>query len=134
MKHLVFYDGECGFCDRSVQLLLKLDQEKLFAFAPLQGTTAKQFLKGDPARLELDTLVLIENYQSSESSTCLYGKAVFRILWLLGGFWVLLGWISFLPGFLYNWCYRLVARNRNWFFGSDVCKLPDTENRDRFLP
>lgn len=130
-KHLVFYDGSCGFCDHAVQFVLKHDQKEDFVFAPLQGTTAKSFLKEVPPE---DSLVLIENYKSQTHSIYQLGKGAFRILWLLGGMWVLLGWIAFLPSFLYDWGYRLIARNRHRFFSKDVCPLPNPKQKDRFLP
>src|SRR5436190_18548885 len=99
-KHLVFYDGACGFCDHVVQWLLKRDHKQIYCFAPLQGQTADTLLKGIPRD---DSLVLIENYQTSDQQIFLFGKAAFRILWLLGGLWALLGWINFLPSCLYDW-------------------------------
>lgn len=135
LTHLVFYDGECGFCDRSVQLLLKFDKNKLFVFAPLQGKTADKFLKNiDPDLRDVDTLILVEDYRSSNPKIFIFGKAVFRILWLLGGFWTLIGWISFLPSFLYDWGYRLVAKNRKYFHFDQSCPLPSAKEKDRFLP
>lgn len=135
MKHLVFYDGECGFCDRSVQVLLKVDKDRLFAFAPLQGTTAARYLGSQKRPLDADSLILIENYQENTRKTYLYGKAVCRICWLLEGWWKLIGWISFLPGPLYDWIYKIVAKNRHRFFkNSSSCLLPDPGSKDRFLP
>lgn len=134
MKHLVFYDGECGLCDHIVQILLKLDTGKKFVFAPLQGKTAEKLLKNVPNEVKsADSLILVTDYQRNERQLYLYGKAAFRILWLLGGAWKLLGWFSFLPSSLYDWGYRLIARNRQRFF-SQVCYIPSETEKDRFLP
>lgn len=133
-NHLVFYDGECGFCDQMVQFLLNVDHQKLFLFAPLKGKTAFRVLKGlSPSDRKEDTLVLVENYRESNEKISILGKGALRILWLLGGAWRLLGWISFLPSFLYNWAYRLFARYRHRFF-ADKCRLPQVKNDPRFLP
>lgn len=135
MKHLVFYDGACGFCDRSVEVLLGLDKKQVFAFAPLQGTTAAHFFATEASFMEVDSLILIENYQTPERKIYKYGQSVFRICWLLGGGWRLLGLLSFIPGVFYDWSYRLLARNRLRFFQQlPVCRFPDPANRDRFLP
>lgn len=134
-KHLIFFDGECGLCDQVVQLVLKIDKQGLFLFAPLQGETAKRELKSLPAEYkQLDSLILIENYNTPKQKFYVLGQGAFRICWLLAGKWALLGWISFLPPFLYNWGYRLVARNRHRLFDKDVCQLPDPTARKRFLP
>lgn len=50
-EHLVFYDGECGLCDRVVQTLLKVDTHERFVFAPLQGKTAEKLLQDLPLSL-----------------------------------------------------------------------------------
>lgn len=135
MKHLVFYDGQCGLCDRVVQWVLEHDKKDLFVFAPLQGTTAAKELKDlPPEQKQLDTLILVENYGSSDSRMYMLGKGAFRILWLMGGLWSIPGAISFLPGVLYNWGYRIVAANRHRFFGNDSCTLPTESNRTKFLP
>lgn len=133
-KHLVFYDGECGFCDHTVQFLLKNDKKKIFCFAPLQGKTAAKIMPTLPAAAKnADSLILLENFGQPNQKNFLFGKAIFRIFWLLGGKWRLLGAPFFLPGFLYNWGYRLVARNRKYLFNS--CSIHSkTRTQDRFLP
>ncbi len=133
--HLVFYDGECGFCDHVVQFLLRRDNSQIFSFAPLQGSTAKELLKNLPKKYwNEDSLVLIQNYKTSEQRFYILGKAALRILWLLGGRWSLLGWISFLPGWLYNWIYRIIAKNRHRLFNKAACVIPDPNSKNRFLP
>ena len=132
MKHLVFYDGNCGFCDQIVQIILKIDKNELFIFAPLQGETAKAYLSNIP--MDTDSLVLIENYASPKRTYYLFGKAAFRILWLIGGIWSLPGAVSFLPSFLYDWGYRLVARNRGKLFTSQCRIYPEEKRKHRFLP
>lgn len=147
-KHLVFYDGECGLCDHVVQFLLKRDSAGVFVFAPLQGVTAHIL---PPYLQKIDTLVLVENidlsavvrddltqntrtpFPLSQNQLFIQGKAVWRICWLLGGKWTLMGWLNFLPAWVYDWGYRWVAQNRHRFF-SQSCQLPDEKLRDRFLP
>ncbi|MFI5343395.1 MAG: thiol-disulfide oxidoreductase DCC family protein [Chlamydiales bacterium] len=132
--HLVFYDGTCGLCDRTVQFLLRADKQKIFLFAPLQGTTAVEYLaKLPPEQKEVDSLILIENFRTSHSKVYLQSKAVFRMCWLLGGWLKLIGWLSFLSASLFDWAYRFVAHHRyQWVARS--CLVPQKDQRDRFLP
>lgn len=133
-SNLVFYDGECGLCDRTVQWLLKRDKEKIFLFAPLQGETAKNLLKDlSPEEKSVDSLILIEDYQHAPKIH-LMAKAVFRILWLLGGGWSFLGSYFWMPKSLIDPFYRLVAKNRHWLFPSTTCVIPDPNHSDQFLP
>jgi predicted DCC family thiol-disulfide oxidoreductase YuxK len=132
--HLVFYDGECGLCDHIVQFLLKRDSRQQFLFAPLQGKTADKVLKENNINYQTqDTLVFIERYQTEQQRIFLFGKGALRICWTLGGVWTIPGLISFLPGFLYNWAYRLVAKNRHRFF-SQSCIFLTQKKGKQFLP
>ena len=134
-RHLVFYDGNCGFCQWSVRWLLNRDKEKQFLFAPLQGETAKEklveLLREEP---NLDSMVLIEDFREN-SQPLVRAKAVLRSCWLLGGAWRLLGWMYIFPAWLMDWVYNLVARHRHKL-GIQLdssCPLPPPDERDRFL-
>jgi len=134
-KHLVFYDGTCGFCDRIVDFLYKSDTQKKFAFAPLEGETAEEALKDVPAEQKnADSMILIENYKQPDQRTLVLGKAGLRTAWLLAGWWRLLGVFYFIvPAFITDFVYRIVARNRHRFFGRKECSLPPREDQERFL-
>lgn len=132
-KHLVLYDGDCAFCNQMIQYLIHIDKNKKLIFSSLQGKTAKKF---NPLLKENfyspDSIVLIENFNTNPSVT-FYGKAVLRILWIIGGFWTLLGWISFLPKIIYDPAYRIFARHRHQFLSKKITPLKHKES-DRFLP
>jgi len=134
--HLIFYDGTCGMCHHIVQFLLKHDKKNIFVFAPLQGETAHQLLNNwRTTHPDADTIVLLENYRDQDNKHIyIFAKAALRICWLLGGMWKILGVISFLPPFLYNWAYRWVARHRFQWFEKQSCLIPTTQDINRFLP
>lgn len=134
-QHLILYDGECGICNRVVLFLLKADKKRLFQFAPLQGETAKTLLPLLPKSYQNeDTLVIVQNWRRPNRKFYILAKGSFMIFWLLGGWWRLIGWLSFLPGFLYNWAYRLFARHRHLLSGGKECSLIKTKEKNRFLP
>jgi predicted DCC family thiol-disulfide oxidoreductase YuxK len=129
-KHpVVFFDGVCGLCNHTVDFLLQRDHNARLRFAPLQGTTAQEFLPDD-VRTRLDTLVLLLDGRVHVRSA-----AVARILFQLGGFWKFAGgllWLIPLP--LRDLGYRLVSRVRYRMFGKhETCRMPTPEERARFL-
>jgi len=133
-RHLVFYDGKCGLCDRAVQFILKIDRRKIFMFAPLQGETAASMLQDVSDSIKnADSIILIEDFHSNKPQIYLFGKAAFRILWLVGGWWKLIGWKCFLPSWFYDWSYRLIAKYRHRLFSQDSCILISPETKSRFL-
>src|SRR5690606_35086984 len=123
-------DGECGFCDKSVQFVLKQDNDKKFLFAPLQGETAKKWVP-EEFRKTLSTSILVEDYRTPNPKVFYYAKGAFRTLWLIGGWWKILGLPFFLPSFLYDWGYFIIARFRKKIV--PVCPVNPVRN-DRFLP
>jgi predicted DCC family thiol-disulfide oxidoreductase YuxK len=75
-----------------------MDKKSIFTFFPLDKVS--------------DSLILLENYGSEQEEQLIEAKAILRIFWLLGGGYSFLGVLSFLPGWFFNWSYRLVAKNR----------------------
>lgn len=135
LSHLVFYDGSCGLCDHIVQFLLKEDKKKSFVFAPLQGETAARYLRNLPPEIRFtDSLILIENYSSSYPRVYILAKGALRIAWRLGWPWILIGCLSFFPGWMFDWIYRLVASHRERFLPPTECVISPSAHKDRFLP
>ena len=123
---IIFYDGLCGICDRSVQFIIKYDQEKKFRFAALQSDFAKQIL-GDDANA--DTFILFEKGKIITRST-----AALRVCKILSGKLSLLYIFILVPAFIRDAFYDLIARNRyKWFGHFDECKIPTPEQKKLFI-
>lgn len=129
-RTLVFYDGECGLCQKSVQWLLDHDGAGRLRFAPLQGSTAADAL-GERAELAgVDSIVFLE-----QERLYLRSRAVFQIASYLDPGWRWLRHFRILPAFLTDLGYRFVAKIRYRVWGkADVCRIPTPQERARFLP
>jgi predicted DCC family thiol-disulfide oxidoreductase YuxK len=128
---VVFYDGVCGLCDRSVQFILRHDRAGLFRFATLQSEFARRILEQhgrDPG--DLDTMYMLHDQQLLANSV-----AVLGVLRGLGGAWAALSSIlGVLPRAVRDRVYAVIVRNRyRWFGRADQCIVPAPETRDRFL-
>lgn len=125
---IVFYDGDCGLCNKSVQVILNKEKSDELRFCALQSDVAKEFFvfKGEPAP-DLSTLIFYNEKGFSYRST-----AVLRIAAYLKfpASCVKIGWVS--PTFLRDLIYRQVAKRRNKMFKSQ-CFLPSKEQHVRFL-
>ena len=129
-RPIVFFDGECGLCNTTVDFLLDRDRHGVFLFSPLQGETAKQHV--DPRDVEsLSSMVL-----KVGRKTYRHSSAVSRMLMRLPGVWKFLGAILWLiPWPLRHLGYKIVAANRyRWFGKRDTCRVPTPEEFARFLP
>jgi predicted DCC family thiol-disulfide oxidoreductase YuxK len=131
-EHLIFYDHDCPFCNKSVKHVLDIDKNRRFIFAPLGGETAANILCGPLKEFsEMNSIVLIENYQSTGRKFWVRSKAVWRIYWLAGNGWGIIGWISFLPCWIGDLLYRWIAEHRHQFKLKPMKELGPS---DRFLP
>lgn len=128
-ERILFFDGVCGLCNRSVDRLLRMDRKGMLRFAPLQGSTAQERL---PAGLAdaLETVVYFRDGQVLQRS-----DAALRLLIDLGG-WRRIHTVLFLiPRALRDAVYRWIARNRyRWFGKREICRVPSESERERFLP
>ena len=123
---IIFYDGLCGLCDRSVQFIIRHDKEKKFRFAALQSDFALQVL-GE--KKLADSFILYENDIVSERST-----AALKVCKTLGGYLGMLYIFILIPKKLRDEIYSWIARNRyKWFGKFDACKIPTPEQKDLFI-
>ena len=131
MSPIVLYDGLCGLCDSSIQWLLDHDVEGRLHYAPLQGDTAADLRARHPdIPLELETMVLVD-----QDRVYLRSQAILRICTHLPGPCSWASALSFLPVFLTDAAYRLLAANRYRIWGRlEACRLPEPEQAARFLP
>lgn len=128
MQRIIFFDGICPLCNRFVRLVFKFDNGRFFKYASLQSETAQKHLP--PADLRADSIVYFEAGMIHRKS-----KAVLRILFQLGGAWLLAALVfSAFPERLRDIVYDLIARNRYRMFGKlDSCPLPTPEEKAHFL-
>ena len=129
-QQILFYDGECGLCSRSVRFLIRRDREGILQFAPLQGETARKVLSED-LRESLSTLV----YRRSADDTLLRSTAVLPVFIDLRSGWRSLARpAQLVPVSWRDAVYKLIARNRHRFFPKNNCPMLDETERKRLLP
>ncbi|WP_339172176.1 thiol-disulfide oxidoreductase DCC family protein [Solibacillus sp. FSL R5-0691] len=129
MKRILLFDGECNFCDASVQFIIKRDPNALFQFASLQSDVGAALLKKYDVPETTDSIVFIENDRHYTEST-----AALKITRNLSGFWKLFYVFIVVPKPVRDLVYRWIAKNRyKWFGKKQECMLPSPEQRKRFL-
>ena len=130
---VIFYDGVCGFCDRTVRFVLRRDPEGRFRFAPLQSAYAAAALArhGRDAG-DLDSVALLLDPDTDRERLLARSDAVVAILQGLGGVWRLAALVRWLPRRLRDAAYDAFAKRRyRWFGRFDQCPIPSPELRAR---
>jgi predicted DCC family thiol-disulfide oxidoreductase YuxK len=128
-KPVIFFDDVCIMCNSFVNLLLKVDRKEQFLFAPLTGETASKLLpplSDDPTKWSMVYVDEAGIHEQSDASLEVYRR--------MGGIWWLLSLARFIPRWIRNPAYRVLARNRyRWFGKRDTCRMPSPRERQRFL-
>lgn len=134
---VVFFDGVCGFCDRTVRMLLAADTDRRLHFAMLQGATAAALRERYPDRFphDIDTLVYVDSTTATGTGPriLLRSEASFAIAREVPALrrWA---WLSLLPRWLTDLGYRALAAVRYRLFGRfDDCRIPTPAERSRFV-
>jgi len=135
---ILFFDGECGFCDRAIRFAMANDaRQRLFA-APLQGETARTSLAPFAQMLQdVDSTVLYMPATSRRAAKVqIHSDAALSVLRLLGGVWALPGVAGLVvPRWIRDAAYKAFARRRFQLFGRvEACQLWPAEWRARILP
>ena len=133
---ILLFDGECGFCNRSIQFFLKHENKSVLSksgrkvhFAPLQsdiGVMLRNYFEiGD----KVDSIILIKDH-SAYIKSC----AALRLTAYMKGAWPVLIIFVIIPPFLRNIVYDFIAKRRKKIFGKvESCALLRNEDKDRFL-
>jgi predicted DCC family thiol-disulfide oxidoreductase YuxK len=130
---LLLYDGTCGFCNKSVQMVLRHDHRGTMRFAALQSEYGRAVIARHPELRDVDSIVFLESEGVRERAH-VRSDAALRVISYLGGAWKLLLVGRLIPRRLRDFMYDLFARYRYRFFGKyDSCLLPPPEVRSRFI-
>jgi len=127
---VVYFDGVCGLCDWSVNLLVKMDTQKNLKFSSLQGKSGQILLSDLKIDLnEFSTVLFKVNDQVYTKST-----AVFKIIQSIGGFFKILLIFNLLPTRFNDWLYVKVAKYRYKYFGKlDKCDISKFNTPGQFI-
>lgn len=127
--NIIFFDGFCNLCNRTVLFIIKRDKQAIFKFASLQSDAGHEMLKHlnfDPKKIDSILYLKGENYFIKSS-------AILNILKELNGWRLLYGFIV-IPRFFRDFVYDILAKLRYRLFGKrDRCMIPSDNIKNRFL-
>ena len=130
---MLLYDGVCGFCNKTVQMILDRDRRGEMRFAALQSDYGRAVVARHPGLAGVDSVVYVERAGGAER-VYVRSDAALRVAAYLGGAWKLFLAARVIPAPVRDFFYDLVARYRYQLFGKyDACMLPPPAVRSRFL-
>lgn len=130
---VILFDGVCNFCNSWVDILLRIDVNRRFKFAPLQSNVGKRLLTavGKDAEDISSVLLIQPDLQFFDKSAC-----VLAVVKELGPVARLASAtaIRLVPRHFRDSIYDTVAENRYSLMGKrDECRCGDSMYSDRFL-
>lgn len=129
VRHIVFFDGKCNFCNSTVNLLFSKNRKRNLFYSSLQSEFAKDFLPFTVDDENLGTIYYFSNGVLYSKST-----AVLMVLKELTLWYSILMVFLIVPSILRDMVYNLIARNRHRISGKrDTCRVPSSEEKQFFL-
>lgn len=124
---IVFYDGDCGFCNKTVTWILKKRKKDIY-FCALQSEDAQQIMRKHAITINMDTLYVYENENvynryKAVRLICKYLSFPYSLLYYLG---------QLLPVKIGDYCYNQIAKRRHQIAAKN-CSLPTFEERKLFI-
>jgi len=127
---IILFDGVCNFCNYWVNFTIERDEKSIFKFAPLQSEQGQILLQQynlSPTNFDSFILIRGENVYVKSTAALMISKTLSGPAKMLYSF-------IFLPKFLRDFIYDLVAKNRYKLFGKrDVCRVPTEAEKTKFL-
>jgi predicted DCC family thiol-disulfide oxidoreductase YuxK len=127
---IILFDGVCNFCNRTINIILKYDDQAYFQFAASQSSAAMGIMQAfNLDEKAISSVILIEQEKVFTKT-----DAVIQIANRLSGWPSLFRLLKFIPKPMRDFAYDLIAKNRYALFGKkDNCMIPDASIRHRFL-
>jgi len=130
-KKVILFDGVCNLCNQSVLKIIKYDKHNTFLFTALQSEKGKEIL--NLLRInssKVDSIVLYDPGVSYDIKS----TAALKIMQDFKGLWRISFLFLFIPEYIRNYLYDVIAKNRyQWFGKKEVCMIPTPELKAKFL-
>ncbi len=129
-KNIVLFDGVCNLCNGAINFLIDHDKDNHLLFASLQSDFGQGVLKDYGMNTsDFDTFVFLKDGKMFSRS-----QGALEVMNVLGGSWSSLYLFRFVPTFLRDGVYKVIAKNRYKLFGQrDACRMPTPELKAKFL-
>lgn len=130
LQPILVYDGECGFCARSVQFILRHERRHDLLFAPRQSALGIE-LRRQHHLERIESMLWIE---PRNQQVFIESDAVLKAATYLGGIFRIAALAFCIPAAIRNPLYRWIAAHRQRLSrNSTACLVPTPEQRARFL-
>ncbi|MBT8326273.1 MAG: DUF393 domain-containing protein [Bacteroidia bacterium] len=126
---IVFFDGYCNLCNRSVDFIIRKEKRDILKFASLQSSIADKLININEFETIGDSIVVY-----NEGKVLAYSDAALFVSRFLNWPYNLIQYSRFIPKAFRDKAYKFIAKNRyNWFGKKETCRLITDKEKGKFL-
>ena len=131
---LLFYDGECAFCNRWVNRVKEADHAHRMRFGTKQGKTFQRVAQEHPEIEDIDSVVLLSRDANETEEVLVRSAAIRKVIEGLPRFRVFSFVLNVVPVPLSDVGYRIFSKLRTPLFGKwHHCRVPLEEEKELFV-
>ncbi len=127
---LLFFDGECAFCNRWVNKVKEADHAHRIRFGAKQGQTFQQVAQTHPELARAESVFLIKRREDGSQEFLVRSPAIREVIKGLPEFRFFEVMLQIFPTFLSDIGYRIFSKLRAPLFGKwHHCRVPLEEDK-----
>ena len=131
---LLFFDGECAFCNRWVNKVKTADHAHRMRYGAKQGKTFQQLLQTHPELANVESVVLVKRRSDGGEDFLVRAPAIREVIAGLPKFRFFEIVLKIFPDFISDIGYRIFSKFRTRLFGKlDHCRVPLPQERELFV-
>ena len=128
-KQYILFDGDCGFCNKTILYVAKKDSRNKFIFVSNKSDFGKRLLLIYKVQdLANDTIILIQN-----NNWFVKSEALKRISSQIPDFKYFTSFLRIVPEDVLNRVYLWVSRIRKELVSQKTCQIPDSSLRKKII-
>jgi predicted DCC family thiol-disulfide oxidoreductase YuxK len=132
---LLFYDGDCSFCNRWVNKVKLADHQHRMRYGTKQGRTFQQLAQAHPELANVESVVLVKRRADGEGENYLVrAPAIREVIAGLPEFRFFELVLRIVPAPISNLGYRIFSKLRTPLFGKwHQCRVPLEQDKELYV-
>ena len=131
---LLFFDGECAFCNRWVNKVRLADHGHRMRFGTKQGRTFQRVAQGHPELANVESVVLVKRLADGGEKFLVRSAAIREVIKGLPEFRLFEFALWIFPDFISDIGYRVFSKLRTALFGKwHHCRVPLEEEKELYV-